>query len=186
MKSTSPTVRFDRNSAGFTLIEIIVVILIISILLTMASLNFGTWETKYRIGDQAREMMQDLSSMRMSAIQTKSTYMAILTASNTMTFRQYTTNEQITPTNGKQVFSKPLHYPVSNNPTGSPSCSNLQIDSRGYTIFPLSPSGNSAYPESWQFLYVLPTGTAAAYDCLAISNLKINLGKYNGTACAFK
>jgi hypothetical protein len=122
----------------------------------------------------------------MSAIQTKSNYMAILTTNNAMTFRKYTTNELVTATNGVQTFSKTLDYPVSNSPTGTASCANIQVDARGYTIFPLNPNGTSEYTESWQVIYVLPTGTQSGYDCMSVSNVKINIGKYNGTGCVFK
>src|SRR5690349_17414691 len=112
------------NSRGFTLTELIVVIGLIAILLSAVVLNFGSWQKKYYIENQAKEMMADINDLRMRAIQTKSSYLAVLSVDpKVMTFRSYTSEEPVALTTGKEVFRKNLKFPVSNNATGTPSCS---------------------------------------------------------------
>lgn len=162
------------QAKGFALTELIVVMLILGTLLSIVSLNFNQWQKKYYIENQAKELMGDLSNLRMSAIQTKNTYMAVLSANpQQITFRKYSTNEPVTTSTGVVTFTKNLKYPISNNPTGTPSCADIQIDPRGYTW-------------SWQTIYIQPTGSGAAFDCLVVSTARINLGQYNGTSCTFK
>ena len=159
---------------GFALTELLVVLAILAILLGIVSLNFGTWQKKYYIENQAKEMMADFSNLRMSAIQTKNTYRAVLSANpQLITFRRYSTNEPVTSSTGIETFRKNLKYPISNNPTGAPACADFQVDPRGFT---------------WigETIYIQPTGTGAAVDCLVISTARVNLGQYNGTSCIFK
>lgn len=167
---------------GFSLVELIVVIGIISIILSIVSINFSSWQKKYSIENQAKEMMADLSDLRMRAIQTKSNHVAVLSASPTMmTFKSYSSEEPVTLANGKPMFSKTLKYSISNNATSLVPCVDINFTTRGYTQS--VPAGGMF---SNQTIYILPTGTGAAIDCLVISNTRINLGKYNGTDCSFR
>jgi len=167
-----------RAENGFTLTELIVVIAIMGILLAIVSLNFSPMQNKANIENQAKELKTDLSDLRLSAIQNKSDYMAILNANSPqITFRSYTTNEQITPTTGKVQFSKNLKYKISNTPTGTAPCANIQVDQRGYIW-----SAQTAPI----YIYIQPTGSEAYYDCLIVTAGNINLGKYNGTTCAYQ
>lgn len=159
---------------GFTILELLIVMVIIGVLLSIAGLNFGTWQKKYYIKDQAQDMAADLSNLRLTAIQTKTDYLVVLSANpKLMTFRQYSTNESITTSTGKQTFRKDLKYAISGNPTGTTGSSDLQVDQHGST-------------GSWQTIYLQPYGTDAGYDCLVVSPAHINLGKNNGSACIFQ
>jgi len=60
-----------KSNHGFSLIELIVIMVIIGILATIAALNFSQWQRKYAIEGQVKEMLADLSNVRMQAIQTK-------------------------------------------------------------------------------------------------------------------
>jgi prepilin-type N-terminal cleavage/methylation domain-containing protein len=164
-----------RKEQGFSLTELLVVITIMGVLLSIISINFSSWQKKYGIKGQAEEMLADLSSLRLNAIQSKSNYLAVLSANpKLMTFRQYSANETVSATTGTQTFSKTLKYAISNTPTGVPSCADIQVDQRGYT------------GAGWQTIYIQPTGSGAGFDCLVMSPGHINLGQYNGTSCTFK
>lgn len=159
---------------GFSLTELMITIVIMSILLGIASLSFNTWQKKYAIENQAKEIMTGLSDLRMRAIHTKSNHVAVLSASpTTIAFRSYSAGEPVTLTTGRQISSKTLNYPISNNATSAVACGDIVINSRGYTF-------------DNQTIYILPTNSGAAVDCLVISETRINLGRYNGTDCSFQ
>ena len=168
---------------GFSLVELVVTIAFIGILLTIASLNFSSWQQKYNIENQAKEMMTDLNDLRMRAIQTKSKHVAVLSSNPMlMTFRSYSAEEPVTLTTGRQVFTKSLKYPISSNAASVTACGDIGITTRGLTQdFQVGGTFNSN-----QTMYILPTETGASLDCLVISDTRINLGKFNGSTCSFQ
>jgi prepilin-type N-terminal cleavage/methylation domain-containing protein len=175
------------NAKGFALIELIVVIVIIATVLSVVSINFSSWQKKYNIENQAKEMMSDLSDLRMRAIRTKSNHMALLSADpKLMTFRSYTSEERVNTTNGKEVFRKYLKYAVMRQKSDGSgtlvTSGDIGITSRGYTQ-DFQVGGTF---QSDQTLVILPAGSGASVDCLVISDARINLGQNNGTGCVFK
>ncbi len=170
---------------GFALTELITVMVILGILLSIVSLNFSSWQKKYYIENQAKEMMADLNDLRMRAIQTKSNHVAVLSANpQLMTFRSYTSEEPVTLTTGREVFRKSLKYPVKRQKTGGSLdvCGDIGITPRGFTQ-DFQVGGTF---QSNQTLVILPVGSSASLDCLVISDARINLGQNNGTGCVFK
>jgi len=173
------------SNRGFALLELIVVLVIMGILLSIAALNFHSWQIKHGIEGQAKEMLTDLSDLRGRAIQTKSNHVAVLSAEpDLLTIRRYADDEAVTLTSGTEIFRKRLKYPVSRlKADGTTDVSgDIGINSRGYTNDFIV--GGSFI--SNQTLVILPLNTEAAYDCLVISQTRINLGKVNGTNCIFK
>ena len=160
-----------------------VVVVIMAILLSIGTLQFNTWQIKSSIDTQTRELLADLSDARLGAIQTKGNRTAILSATSAA-FRSYTTNEPVTLTTGRQLFTKTLKNSImkakDNNGTFV-SCGNIGFNSVGFTNdFDNTFSSN-------QTIVAQPTGTAAVIDCLVVSTTMINVGKYiNGTGCVFR
>ena len=162
------------HTSGFTLVEIVITIGIMAILFGIVSLNFNTMQKKYAIENQAKEIMADFSNLRMSAIQTKSTQMAVMSLNpKVISFRKYSSDTP-TASTGVLMATKYLKYAVSNNPTGTPACTDILFDQRGF-------SG-----AAWTTIYIQPVSSGAIFDCLVISPAHINLGQYNGTSCIFK
>jgi type IV fimbrial biogenesis protein FimT len=169
------------NSHGFTITELLVVVVIFAFLLSMATLQFNSWQVKSGIETQTRELLADLSDARLGAIQTKGSRTAILSATSAA-FRSYTTNEPVTLATGRLLFTKYFKHSImkaqDNNGTFV-SCGNIGFGSNVFT--------NYTGFASTQTIVVQPTGTSAAIDCLVVSTTKINLGKYkNGTGCVFQ
>jgi len=161
---------------GFTLTELIIVIAIIGILLGIGSLNFNQWQKKYAIENQAKEMMADLGDLRLGAMQTKTSRMAVFSANpSLMTFRSYTGAEQDAPTAtaGTQYFSKSLKYPVYKDAALTAPCSTMTFTATGVT-------------SDVQTIYIVSTGTGAALDCLVISRTRMNLGQSKEGTCVYQ
>ncbi len=61
--------RMSKKNRGFSLIEIVVVISIISILVVAAGFSFVGWIGKYRVESQIKEMYTDFTNARVRAMQ---------------------------------------------------------------------------------------------------------------------
>jgi type IV fimbrial biogenesis protein FimT len=185
------------NSHGFSLIELMVVVVIIAVLLSIATLQFNTWQVKSNIDTQTRELLSDLSDARLGAIQTKGSRTVILTPTSAA-FWSYSTNEQVmpvSPATGRllqmRYFKNPIVTASSNNGLFG---GNIGFNSNGFTddfnstftsnqMIVAQPPGTT----NPTLVAPSPTGTDAAIDCLVISTTKINVGKYiNGTGCVFQ
>lgn len=176
------------NARGFSLTELMIVIGLIGIMLAMVSLNFRDWLQKYNIENQAREMVADLSSLRIQAIQTKSNQVAVLSANpKLMTFRSYTSEEPVTLTTGRETFRKYFKYSVITRKSDGTlvPCYDVGFNIRGYTN-DFQPSTGGGTFQSNQTILVQPTGTNASTDCLVITDTRINVGKYDGSNCVYK
>lgn len=161
------------DSRGFTLTELVVVVAIFTFLLGLATLQFNSWQIKAGIDTQTRELLADLSDARLGAMQTKGSRTAIVSPTS-VAFRSYTTNEPVTLATGRLLFTKTLKHSIL-------TAGNIGFNSNGFTDdFDSTFSSN-------QTIVAQPTGTAAAIDCLTVSQTKINVGKYiNGTGCVFQ
>lgn len=164
------------NSHGFTLIEMMVVVVIMAVLLSIATLQFESMQVKSSIDTQTRELLADLGAARMGAIQTKASRNVTLSGASAA-FRSYSTTNDIT---GTLLFTKTFKNPINyNGYIGFTSIgfttfsSNQTLLTQPRTIAVLSPEGT-------------PGGTTAAIDCLVISMTKINVGKYNNGNCVFQ
>ncbi|MGD0587051.1 MAG: prepilin-type N-terminal cleavage/methylation domain-containing protein, partial [Oryzomonas sp.] len=88
------------NSHGFTMVEMLIVVAIMAVLLSLATMQYSSWQVKTSIATQTRELLADLSDARLGAIQTKGSRTVILSPSSAM-FRSYTTNEPVTSSTGR-------------------------------------------------------------------------------------
>ena len=101
------------NKRGFSIVELVLVIAIIGILAGIVSINFATWQQKYQIEGQVKEMLADLTSVRMMAIQTKKEHRVFLNPLS-YTFRRYSSeSDPKTIAGGVQVLNKPLKYTIT-------------------------------------------------------------------------
>ncbi len=164
------------NSRGFALTELIIVIAIIGIIVAVVSLDFNSWMKKASIDAQTKELNSDISDMRLRAIQTKRTHMALIDPTR-VTFCSYSAEETINranctanppdPARHGAYHSKFLKYQITTNG------GDIEVDSRGLTT-------------DFQTIVVNPSGTGASVDCLVVSATRINMGTYDGTKCVFK
>jgi prepilin-type N-terminal cleavage/methylation domain-containing protein len=161
-----------KNNRGFSLIELVVVIGLIAILSGVVTINFNSWQKKYAIEGQVKEMLIDLTDARMRAIATKQQHTVFLNPTS-YTFQRYSSESD---TVGTQIFSKTLKYPMQNFSSCTYSAFSdtpVVIDASGYT--------------SSRMTIAVGIGLSdPAYNCLALSTARVNMGKINGNNCEFK
>lgn len=160
------------KSSGFSLVELLVVISIMGILLSVAAINFDSWQKKFGIEAQVKEMATDLSDVRIRAMQTKKKYRVVLNPSG-YSFRHYSTETALSAT---VDFSRSLKYPIQQFSSGTFTAfsnSAIEIDERGYTTNLLTIAVGVGINEP-------------ALNCLAVHNARVNIGRINGTSCDFK
>lgn len=158
---------------GFALTELIVVIAIIGTLAAIATINFGSWQKKYAIEAQVKEMLVDLTDARLLSIQTKKEHRVILNPTS-MVFRRYSSEGDA---NGTQVFSKTFKYPIQKFTSGALSAfSNtaIDMDTRGYTS------------DLMTIAVGVGMGGNPAYNCLGVHWARVNIGRINGNNCDFQ
>ena len=154
------------NTKGFTLVELLIVVAVTTILLALASINFSDYNVKYNIEKQARQMEADFDNIRLTAIQQKKRYDIRLSA-KAYTFAVYSSEFDAT---GTTVSTTSVPYQIQSDN------SSISFDSRGLVT-------NAASQKVW----LLPTGTDAAYDSLFITTAKTNIGKrQNDGTCTLK
>jgi len=160
------------NSRGFTLVELIAVIALIAIALGIGTLNFNEWNRKYNIEAQTKEIMTDLTNVRLMSIQTKKRHQVVLNPTS-YSIRSYSSEFD---TVGTQVFNKTLKHQISRFSSGAVTVfSNFSAsyNDRGYTsnLFTIA---------------VAPGVTGPALNCVTVHTARVNLGRINGNNCEYQ
>jgi type IV fimbrial biogenesis protein FimT len=142
---------------GFTIVEVIVVMAIIGILTTLATLQFNTYVKKSQMQSQIQTLYSDLNRVRSQALFNRRP------RSITMTTVQYAiySSDVVTVS---PVERTTLNYPMTLN-----NGARLDFDERGLLANVTSASA----------CILLPTSQDAAIDSLVLSQTRIQIGKCN-------
>jgi prepilin-type N-terminal cleavage/methylation domain-containing protein len=171
-------VRTPQSQTGFSIVELVTVIAIISILLTIVTLNYNQWQKKSQIERQTRELMADLNMARSESIYRKKQHAIIMSAdAKGYILRRYSSADEkrITSTPAAEiVVTKKVNYLFSKENGNSIADSIFQFDITGFTA---TPADNDT-------IRVNPTMSGAAFDCVVVSNSRINIGQMSsGGSC---
>jgi prepilin-type N-terminal cleavage/methylation domain-containing protein len=117
------------NRRGFSLIELIVAIGIISILLAVGTISFSHWVRRQSIDRQVKEMYADIMYIRQQAMVTGRSYDAVVTTSKNMAFHWYSSEGESRTSGGTLVMRRGMSNAVivsSTNP--------VEFNHRGVTV----------------------------------------------------
>ncbi len=151
-------VRKIKNQGGITLIEIIVVIAIMAVILSISIPYYAKWKKRMSVESDTKKIYGVLQTYRMKAFTEKKEFYVKLDGKNLNIYDKETNNK---------VFTISLENKFKF--TGSET-TKIDIDQRG-TFY-----GSSIYAEDYD-------KADAQYDCVAVSDVRVRLGKYNGERC---
>lgn len=114
------------TARGFTLIEVLVVIVIMAILMSIATMQFTTWSRKSQVERQVHELYADLQAARMDAAFTKRNNEMEFTATQVI-FRRYSSAADP----GTIVQTKNLPMNIAINFDSTNPNSRILFDSHG-------------------------------------------------------
>lgn len=159
-----------RNK-GFSIIELVVVIGVISVLLSIATLNFNAWQRKSLVERFTKELYSDVQNARMQAAFTKRPQGVVLGAQQ-VTFMSYSSAGDVA---GTQVSRKKLPLSFTINGTWTPA-NRIDFDTRGMMSNPVPIAK----------VICFTTTEDAAYDALIITPALTSMGKVTnrGNVCA--
>lgn len=177
--SPNGNIRLDRS--GFSLLELIIAITIMGIVATIATLNFHSWQVKSKVEEQTRGIYVDLNEARTNAF-TQKRYLGLVFQPMSYVLKSYSTiGEASSPlTRGTVQFEKTLNYALTKRTNSGTTISTITDTS---IIF-----DTSGVTNDWFTIFVDSNNSdqPAAVNCIVISSVRENMGKMDGTSCAFK
>lgn len=146
----------DRR--GFSLIELIVVVGIISVLLAVGTISFNHWTRRQSIDRQVREMYSDVMSVRQQAMVTGRSYDVAFTTTKNMAFHWYSSEGESRAGGGTLVMRRGLPNAVVVSPAAP-----VEFNHRGVA--------------AGEAVMCVFSDVAPAVDALVITPSKVNLGR---------
>lgn len=161
---------------GFSIIELLVVIGIVSILLAIAAINGRDWMDRYRVEGQIKEMYTDLMNARVSAMQKNRVFFVTLAPNQYSIYDD--TYSAINPSspdgdgvlqrgNDRLVMQKTIQYTLN-------SSGDFNFTQNGLVSWSSGTNGGTIS---------LTSSANPLSDCIALATTRILMGKMNGTNC---
>ena len=165
------------KNSGFSIMELIFVIAILSTLMAIATLSGHAWMERYQMEGQVKQMYADFMSARASAMQRSRMFFMTLAANQYAIYEDtYSASIPSSPdgdgilqtANDRPVTQKTLQYTLN---------ANINIATTN-VIF----SANGLASPDPTTVWFTSTANPAS-DCITLSTTRILMGKYNGTNC---
>lgn len=172
--SRTHTIRTFSGQAGFSLVELVVVIAILGILFTIGTLNFHQWQLKNQIDRETRELYTDINTARLNAIHTKKRHSVLFNPTNYV-LKNYSTEGEPT-SSGTTLAAKTVPHQLTKIVSGSSQAlagENIIYDTRGFI-----------YNGIGLTVAVNPFNSGG-YDCIVLSEGRTNMGKMTNGSCTY-
>ena len=175
----------NSKTAGFSLVELIVVMAIIGILFSILTLNFNSMNRKAKIEQIARELVADLNMARSESIFRGKPHSLVINPTATgYIFRRYSSLDEdrsstapnpataTTPPYGV-IMTKNVSYGLTQG-AGTPFTDPIfMFDRNGFTT-------------DLNTIRVNLVDSGAAFDCVVVSASRTNIGRMEGGSCVQK
>ena len=160
-----------KAQSGFTLVELMVVVAIIGIILTIATMNFTQWNDKYTVESYTKQIYSILMKARNDAANTNTQNLVTLAANQVTTLQDANSNGVADP--GEPTTTNPYpRFAITSNIAVVPPTPPQQItfDRRGITnnIGTISITGYSP-------------NASPGVDCIVVAKTRINMGRWDPT-----
>lgn len=146
--------------AGFSLIELIVVVAIMGTLLGISTIYFTQWNRKAQIESKTREIYDALNEARLNSIYIKKQH-RITFQPNSYSLKRYESGDDAT---GTDVYSRNTTYLLSLSGGASIADIFFEFDTRGTT-------------SNLNTIYLNPVASGAVFDCIVIHVARTNMGQ---------
>jgi prepilin-type N-terminal cleavage/methylation domain-containing protein len=174
-----------KNQAGFTLVELMVVVSITVLLLSWGIPSFSTWNVKHGVENQMVQLYSDLQFGRMTGYGSKvvagvwwGTGAGITSQTGGYQIRYDNSNPVANSIDGPAAFVQVGNTVLPKYPiTVSANQNSVSFDGRGFlnSANPLDPANPITFSVS--------STSGAAIDCVAVSTTRITLGKMSAGTC---
>jgi prepilin-type N-terminal cleavage/methylation domain-containing protein len=148
------------QARGYTLVEIIVVICIVSLLLAIGTLKFGESFKRYRTEAQTRMIYTELLQARANALYQRRETRVKFSRESFEVYSSVSDGSGVAP-----VMKQALRYPVMVNSNQDPDGVNVDFDEKGMAVLPL------------RSICINASDSVGSVDSVVIANLRVRIGK---------
>lgn len=165
------------NKQGFTIIELIVVLVIMGILIAMATLSYQSLQQRADVEQKVKRMYTDLMNTRIRAMQRGRIHFVTMTTGAT-TYSIY--EDTFTAPDGDGVPDTAKDTLLSSQ---SVAPYTLELQTAAMSPVQFNTKGLVSGTTGWVRINATTIGE---YDCIFIDQIRTGMGKMNGANCDVK